>query len=152
MTEFRPPPVNIYLSGHMHHEEHDWWEEVLVALKDDHIRWLVPKHGPFSDETRHSANYYVPRDMLAVQQADIVLAFVEDLARNVGTAWECGYAYARGRPVIALQTDFRGGEDDSLNLMLRRSSTRVIQNSGTNEEIEPLASALATALAELGDS
>ena len=48
-----------------------------------------------------------------------------------GTAWEIGYAYAKGTPIILLRTDFRewGGRtgDAPYNLMLTESATEHIE-------------------------
>ena len=39
-----------------------------------------------------------------------------------GTAWEIGYAYAKGKPVFGLRTDFRTlGIEGTVNLMIERS-------------------------------
>ena len=39
-----------------------------------------------------------------------------------GTAWEIGYAYAKGKPVFGLRTDFRTlGIEGVVNLMIERS-------------------------------
>lgn len=65
-----------------------------------------------------------------------------------GTCFECGYAYAKGKPVICYRTDFRGaGELDGAryNLMMWASAqTNIVVPMGT--EIAALASLI---LAEL---
>ena len=43
-----------------------------------------------------------------------------------GTAWECGYAFAKGKPVVCYRTDFRISGDTKgapYNLMLSASAT-----------------------------
>ena len=49
------------------------------------------------------------------------------LARSLsGTAWECGYAYAKGKPIVCYRTDFRitgDTEGAPYNLMLSESAT-----------------------------
>ena len=43
-----------------------------------------------------------------------------------GTAWECGYAYAKGKPLVCYRTDFRitgDTEGAPYNLMLSESAT-----------------------------
>ena len=38
-----------------------------------------------------------------------------------GTCFECGYAFAKGKKIIAVRTDFRAGESGGLNAMLSYS-------------------------------
>jgi len=62
----------------------------------------------------------------ALEEADIVVAIIDGADADSGTAWEMGYAFARGKPVIALRTDFRRvGASETVNLMLEQSATVV---------------------------
>jgi nucleoside 2-deoxyribosyltransferase len=62
----------------------------------------------------------------ALEHTDIVVAVIDGPDADSGTAWEMGYAYARGIPVIAIRTDFRmAGRHERVNLMLEQSA-RVI--------------------------
>lgn len=58
-----------------------------------------------------------------IDQADIVLAILDQADPDSGTCWECGYAYKAGKPIIGLRTDIRNGADDpsGVNLMLFHS-------------------------------
>jgi nucleoside 2-deoxyribosyltransferase len=47
-----------------------------------------------------------------------------------GTAWECGYAYAKGKPIVCYRTDFRITGDAAgapYNLMLSESATTRVE-------------------------
>lgn len=62
----------------------------------------------------------------ALEEADIVVAVIDGADADSGTAWEMGYAFAQGKPVIALRTDFRHvGACERVNLMLEQASTVV---------------------------
>ncbi len=62
----------------------------------------------------------------AIEQSDIVVAIVDGADADSGTAWEMGYAYAIGKTVIALRTDFRHvGSSEHVNLMLEQSAVVV---------------------------
>lgn len=55
----------------------------------------------------------------ALQNADVVVAVCDGPDTDSGTAWEMGYAAARGTRVIALRTDVRmAGTGTRVNLML----------------------------------
>jgi nucleoside 2-deoxyribosyltransferase len=62
----------------------------------------------------------------SLNNADIIVAIIDGADADSGTAWEMGYAYAHGKPVIALRTDFRrSGNYEKVNLMLEKSATVV---------------------------
>jgi nucleoside 2-deoxyribosyltransferase len=56
-----------------------------------------------------------------VNSSDIVVAVLDGVDVDSGTAWEIGYAYAMGKPVIGLRTDFRTLSDGIVNLMVEMS-------------------------------
>jgi nucleoside 2-deoxyribosyltransferase len=71
----------------------------------------------------------------ALDDASCVVAVCDGADTDSGTAWEIGYAAAKGIPVIALSTDRRGAwAGHKVNLMIRQSATVV----GTVEEILPV--------------
>lgn len=63
-------------------------------------------------------------NLAALAAADVVVAIIDGGAdTDSGTAWEMGYAYAQGIPVIALRTDFRQvGASERVNLMLEEAA------------------------------
>jgi len=62
-------------------------------------------------------------NLKALENADIIVAFIDGADADSGTAWEMGFAYAHGKPMIALRTDFRKiGVNEQVNLMLEESS------------------------------
>jgi len=65
----------------------------------------------------------------ALDTVDVVVAVIDGSDADSGTAWEMGYAYGRGIPVIAIRTDFRMvGQHEHVNLMLEQSS-RVVRST-----------------------
>lgn len=69
-----------------------------------------------------------------LQWADIVVSVLEGSDADSGTAWETGYAFGKGVPVIGVRTDFRlQGDDRGLNLMLSRSCTVLIERSSLED-------------------
>ncbi len=66
-------------------------------------------------------------DIKGIDESDIVLAVLDGGSDvDSGTAWEMGYAYAKGIPVIGLKTDFRTfGDEGIVNLMMEMSMDRL---------------------------
>lgn len=56
-----------------------------------------------------------------VNSSDIVVAVLDGVDVDSGTAWEIGYAYAREKPIIGIRTDFRTLSDGVVNLMVEMS-------------------------------
>ncbi len=63
-----------------------------------------------------------------ISWSDVVIACLDGADPDSGTAAECGYARAVGRPIVAYRTDFRAGGDGGegepdYNLMLAGAAT-----------------------------
>ncbi|MFA5398526.1 MAG: nucleoside 2-deoxyribosyltransferase [Methanomicrobiales archaeon] len=70
-------------------------------------------------------------NLAALGESDVVVAVIDGADADSGTAWEMGYAYAQGIPVIAVRTDFRqAGITERVNLMLEVSA--VVTDSATH--------------------
>jgi nucleoside 2-deoxyribosyltransferase len=66
----------------------------------------------------------------SLNQCDIVLAILDGSDSDSGTCIEMGYAYATGKPIIGLRTDFRSLEENGVNLMVSNvCSSYVLETS-----------------------
>ncbi len=62
------------------------------------------------------------KNLTGIDNSDIVVAVIDGTDVDSGTAWEIGYAFAKGKPVFGLRTDFRTlGIEGAVNLMIERS-------------------------------
>jgi nucleoside 2-deoxyribosyltransferase len=81
-----------------------------------------------------------------VDECDAVVGLIDGADVDSGTAWEIGYAYALGKPIISLRTDYRGAEAGPVNIMLQFSALVLVMSEdplGAHEEgIEALVAAL----------
>ena len=59
--------------------------------------------------------------LVGVNSSDIVVAVLDGVDVDSGTAWEIGYAYSREKPIVGLRTDFRTLSDGIVNLMVEMS-------------------------------
>lgn len=62
-------------------------------------------------------------DIEALNNCDVVVAYLDGRVPDEGTCFEMGYAYAQGKPVYAVLTDSRSFMDGHLNVMLEQSVT-----------------------------
>jgi nucleoside 2-deoxyribosyltransferase len=84
--------------------------------------WLPQEHEP----RRRTAQAIFQMCAAALDEADVVVACMDGPDPDSGTAWECGYASAKGKPIVCYRTDFRSCGDmlgGPYNLMLSESAT-----------------------------
>jgi nucleoside 2-deoxyribosyltransferase len=144
--------VNLYLAGPLFTQaERRWLRELASRLSvAGHELFLPQDHAEaplLADPPDFHGAFESCRD--AIDRCDAILAVLDGADADSGTAWECGYAYARGKPIVAVRTDFRGGEDQGLNLMLRRCASRIVERPATDEDLDGLAAELVRELDKL---
>ena len=71
-------------------------------------------------------------DSEAILACDAVVALLDGAQVDDGTAWEIGYAYAKGIPVVGIRTDFRvcsdSGHEGVVNAMIQGSVVGIAGN------------------------
>jgi len=119
----------VYLAAPLFSAAEREYNRNLASLLRDHLYevYLPQETGDDSHQRDHAAHQEIfDRHLAALAESDLVVAVIDGADADSGTAWEMGYAYARGIPVISVRTDFRmAGHHEHTNLMLERSSTVV---------------------------
>lgn len=67
--------------------------------------------------------------MEGIDHSDLIVGLVDGADVDSGTAWELGYAFARGKPIVVLRTDYRSAEHGPVNIMIEFSSKVVLVNA-----------------------
>jgi nucleoside 2-deoxyribosyltransferase len=116
--------TKIYLAGPLFTlAEQTFNSELARFLESEGFEvWLPQEHEPRSQ----TARAIFRMDVAALDWADTVVACMDGPDPDSGTAWECGYAYAKGKAIICYRTDFRVSGDTKgapYNLMLSESAT-----------------------------
>jgi len=69
------------------------------------------------------------RDLKGLDQADVVVAILDGPDVDSGTAFEVGYAFAKGKPVVGLKTDMRVfARAEEVNNMLAQGVKALAKN------------------------
>ena len=68
--------------------------------------------------------------MKALDNCEVVVAILDGPDADSGTSFEMGYARGRGKRVIGVRTNFRGGKDHGLNLMLSNACSDLVEVTG----------------------
>ena len=143
----RNSPLKIYFAGPLFTTaEIEFNARVAALLRRAGHEVFLPQES----EVQHgSAAAIFQSDVSGIDWAEIVVANMDGPDPDSGTCWECGYAYAKGKPTVLYRTDFRrAGEsaDAAYNLMLTASADKVLDLSraSTEEAAKALIAALAT--------
>lgn len=142
----------VYLAGPLFTQaERRWLRELGGGLSDGGHTVFLPQDDAEPPLLRDPPDFHGAFELCrdAIDSAEVIVAVLDGADADSGTAWECGYAYARNVPIIALRTDFRGGEDQGLNLMLRRSAATVVERAATHEDVEGVVGEVLGALEKL---
>ena len=92
--------------------------------------WLPQEHEPRRVKAQKRPKAIFAMAVAALDAADMVIACMDGPDPDSGTAWECGYAYAKGKPIVCYRTDFRMASDTKdapYNLMLSASATSRVE-------------------------
>ncbi len=136
--------MNIYLAAPLFTQvERKWNRELSKAIEAalPQCSVFLPqdikvKHK-FNDPRHFSIIFRSCID--AIHKADAVVAILDGADADSGTAFEVGYAYALGKAVIGVRTDFRRGQEKGLNIMLARACNYFIPDLAFNEDTDLLA-------------
>ena len=105
--------MRAYVAGPLFDEGERWWIEKVerLVVENGFATFLPHRDNPPKDQ--HNVAAIFANDRRGIDECDLVVASLNGLTTDDGTAWEVGYAFALGKPIIGLYTDWR-----------RRSTTR----------------------------
>lgn len=118
----------IYLAGPLFTSAEREWNVQLCKLLMGYgfDVWLPQLHEP----REKTAKAIFEMDVKGLEWAEAVVAIMDGPDPDSGTCWEVGWAYAMGKPILGVRTDFRGSGEGNLcpyNLMLSESCTKRIE-------------------------
>ncbi len=130
----------IYLASPLFSEAERRYNTYLAeVLRKNFFSVYLPQEFDDTEEARGENRERViyDKNLSELKKADIVVGVIDGSDVDSGTAWEMGYAFASGKRVIALRTDFRKfGVNERVNLMLEMGAEVV-------SSVDELVSALA---------
>ena len=112
----------IYLAGPLFtHAELEYNRKLKDMLLNNGFSVFLPQEDAedaAKERERQNQEKIFRKCVEGVDTSDIVVAILDGVDVDSGTAWEIGYAYAKGKTVIGLRTDFRALSDGIVNLMV----------------------------------
>jgi nucleoside 2-deoxyribosyltransferase len=122
--------MKVYFAGPLFTTaERDWNVRMAACLRGCGLEVFLPQESVAAGATARDVFLACVRD---IDQCDVVLAVMDGPDPDSGTSWECGYAYAKGKPVLTVRTDLRKSMDIGMapfNLMLSESAKENIVES-----------------------
>ena len=126
--------MKIYQAGPLFSEaERAWHKKFKAKLEAEGYDVLWPG-DLFAAGEKVTARQIMEADRDALLSCDAVAALLDGPQVDDGTAWEIGYAYAKGLPIVGIRTDFRlcsDSGDGKVNAMIQGS---VIAMCGSTDE------------------
>ncbi|MDG2027573.1 MAG: nucleoside 2-deoxyribosyltransferase [Acidimicrobiales bacterium] len=119
----------VYVAGPLFDEGERWWiEEVDATVVAAGYDTFLP-HRDNPPKTADNIRAIYDSDVAAIDRCDLVVASLNGVTTDDGTAWEIGYATGTGTRVIGLHTDWRRRFDDEVvNLMIECSVERIVRS------------------------
>ena len=149
--------MKAYLAAPLFSQVERRWNRDLAR----HVSALVPGltitlpqdfkvEGRYNDRKRFE--HLFAQCVGAIASADVVIAVLDGADCDSGVAFELGYAYAKGIPVVGVRTDFRQLQERGVNLMCSRSCAEFVCRMSFGESIEDLARDVARKIVALSKS
>ena len=105
--------MKIYLAGPLFTSAERLWNWKLAhLLRQVGLIVFLPQEIEPKCVGKETASEIFLLDVDGIDTSDAVVAIMDQPDPDSGTCWEMGYAYARGKLILAIRTDFRtsGGE------------------------------------------
>ena len=124
--------MRIYQAGPLFSQaEQEWHRRFKARLTAEGFDAVWPFELPLPDDMSggNAARMLMETDRAALDSCDAVAALLDGPQVDDGTAWEIGYAFCRGLPVVGIRTDFRKCGDAAgapVNAMIAGSCRTVV--------------------------
>ena len=118
-----------YIAGPLFDEGERWWiEKVDATVVAAGYQTFLP-HRDNPPKTAKNVETIFRNDVGGLDRCDLVVASLNGVTTDDGTAWEIGYAIGIGKRVIGLHTDWRRRFDDEIvNLMIECSVETIVRS------------------------
>ena len=122
--------MRAYIAGPLFNESERWWDEQIdaVAARAGLETFLPHRDGKELNPNPTFEDIFRV-NVTNLDGADLVIANLNGITTDDGTAWEIGYAFARQKPIIGVYTDRRlTFPGQVVNLMLECSVIKMARS------------------------
>ncbi len=121
--------LKAYVAGPLFDEGERWFiEHIEELVASEGFTTFLP-HRDNPTKTQDNVAEIYANDKRGIDECDVVVANLNGITTDDGTAWELGYAFASGKHLIGLHTDWRRRfNDEVVNLMIECSLHRMVRS------------------------
>ena len=118
----------VYLAGPLFDEGERWFMEQLDELVGGlGFRTFLP-HRDNPPKNADNVPEIFANDRRGIDESTIVVANLNGVTTDDGTAWEIGYAFAKGKTLVGFHSDWRSRfPDEVVNLMIECSLDHMVR-------------------------
>lgn len=132
--------MKIYLAGPLFNEpERNFNRRIVETLRNNgYDVWIPQENFPAAVGSEEEKKRVFDVDLRELRGCEVVVAVLDGECVDCGTAFEVGYAYALGIPVVGIKTDIRVfSRNEEINLMLE-GAVKLIKASNLQKLMENL--------------
>lgn len=121
----------VYVAGPLFDEGERWFIEKVDALVRECGYDTFLPHRDNPPKTVDNVHLIFENDKGGIDRCDVVVANLNGITTDDGTAWEMGYAFAHGKHIIGLYTDWRARfpePNEVVNLMMQCSMNQLVRS------------------------
>ena len=122
--------MRAYIAGPLFNEGERWWNaEIDSRVRKLGFTTYVPQRDGVKLENQGDVRRIFDFDKNALTQADLIVANLDGMDVDSGTAWELGFAEGLGKHCIGVYTDWRlHFKWQTVNLMIQCSVDKLVNS------------------------
>jgi nucleoside 2-deoxyribosyltransferase len=120
--------MRAYIAGPLFNEGERWWNaEIDSRVRKLGFETYIPQRDGVKLENKGDVIKIFDSDKNALTQADLIVANLDGMDVDSGTAWEIGFAEGLGKHCVGVYTDWRlHFKYQTVNLMIQCSIDKVV--------------------------
>lgn len=123
--------MKAYIAGPLFNDSERWYVEQVDKIARDlgYDTFLPHRDGKELLPAVRDINSIFTLDRDQVDSSDLVIANLNGVEVDDGTAWEIGYAYAKDKHIIGIHNDMRHhSHNQFINLMIQCSLNQLVHS------------------------
>ena len=122
--------MRAYIAGPLFNEGERWWNvEIDARVRKLGFTTYVPQRDGVKLENKSDVVKIFESDKNALMQADLIVANLDGMDVDSGTAWELGFAEGLGKHCVGVYTDWRlHFKYQTVNLMIQCSVDKLVHS------------------------
>jgi nucleoside 2-deoxyribosyltransferase len=120
--------MHAYIAGPLFNEGERFWNgEINSRVQKAGFTTYIPQRDGIKLQHKSDVRKIFEEDRDHISHADLIVANLDGMDVDAGTAWELGYAHGLGKHVVGVYTDWRlHFKWQTVNLMIQCSVDKLV--------------------------